>query len=57
MTQKAVKMQILTPSQWTEAADPCDWIREKLKVAEEKGNPIVKAAVSTYLDPQELSDM
>jgi hypothetical protein len=44
-------MQILTHNQWTEAADPCDWIREKLEEAEEEGNPIGRPAVSINLDP------
>ena len=29
------KMQIFTPNQWTEAADACGWIRERLEEAEE----------------------
>jgi hypothetical protein len=33
-------MQIFVPNQWTEAADPCCLIREKLKEAEEMGNPV-----------------
>jgi hypothetical protein len=33
------QMQIVVPNQWTEAADTCGWIREKLEEAEEKGNP------------------
>jgi hypothetical protein len=33
-------MQILTPNQWTEAADPCGWIREKLEKAEEDPDPM-----------------
>jgi hypothetical protein len=44
-------MQILTPNQWTEARDPCGRIREKLKEAEDEGNPIGRAAVSTNLEP------
>jgi hypothetical protein len=49
-------MQILTPNQWTEAAAPCGWIREKQEEAEEGGNPIRRPAVSTNLDPWDLSD-
>jgi hypothetical protein len=30
------QMQIFAPNQWTEAADPCDWSRERLKEAEEE---------------------
>jgi hypothetical protein len=48
-------MQIFTPNQWTEVGDPCVWIREKLEGAEE-GDPIRKPAVSTNLDPWDLSD-
>ena len=49
------QMQIFTPKQWTEAADPCDWIREKLEEAEDDGAPIGRTAVSTSLDPMDLS--
>jgi hypothetical protein len=31
-------MQIFALNQWTEAADPCDWIRERLEV-EDESNP------------------
>jgi hypothetical protein len=50
------QMQIFTPNQWAEAADPCGWIGKKLKEAEEEGNPIGELAVSTKLDPWDLSD-
>jgi hypothetical protein len=33
-------MQIFAPNQWTEAANPCGLIREKLEEAEEEGNPV-----------------
>jgi hypothetical protein len=49
------QMQIFTPNRWTEAADPCEWIKEKLEEAE-KGDPIGGPAVSTNLDPWDLSD-
>ena len=41
---------LFTPSQWT-AADPCDWIREKLEESEKEGNPIGGPTVSTHLGP------
>jgi hypothetical protein len=34
------QMQIFTPNQWREAAEPCGGIREKLEEAEEEGNCI-----------------
>lgn len=46
------QMQMFTPNQWTEAADPCGWIREKLQEAEEEGKPEEGPAVSTKLDPE-----
>ena len=49
-------MQIFTPNQWTEAADLCGCIREKLEEAEEEGEPIGGPAVSNNLDPWDLSD-
>jgi hypothetical protein len=49
-------MQIFMPNQWTEAADPCGWIREKIEEAEEEGDPVGRPAVSTNLDLQDLSD-
>jgi hypothetical protein len=49
-------MQILTPNQWTEAGDPWSRIRERLEEAEEAGDPIGRAAVSTNLDLRDLSD-
>jgi hypothetical protein len=45
-------MQIFAPNQWTEAADPCGWIRERLKEAEEEGNPVGGWAVSINLDSE-----
>jgi hypothetical protein len=44
-------MQVFTPNQWTEAAEPCDWIREKMEEVEEEGNPLGGPAVSTNLGP------
>jgi hypothetical protein len=49
-------MQMLTPNQWTEVGGPCDWIKERLEVAKEDGDPIGRPAVSTNLDPWVLSD-
>ena len=49
-------MQIFTPNQWTEAADPSGSMREKLEEAEEEGNPIGRPAVSTNLDHRDDSD-
>jgi hypothetical protein len=49
-------MQIFAPNQWTEAADPCGWIREKLQETEEEGNPVGGPAVTINLDPWDLSD-
>ena len=48
-------MHILRPNQWTEAADPCCWIKERLEEAE-KDYPIGRPAVSNNLDPQNFSD-
>ena len=44
--------QIFASNQWTEAADPCGWIREKLEEAEEEGEPVGRPAVSINLDPE-----
>jgi hypothetical protein len=44
-------MQIFTSNKWTNAADPCGWIREKLEEAKEEGNPIRGTAVTTNLNP------
>jgi hypothetical protein len=49
-------MQIFAPNQWTEAADPCDLIREKLEEVEEEGNLVGRPAVSINLAPRDLSD-
>jgi hypothetical protein len=35
---------------------PCAWIRERLEAAKEEGDPIGRPAVSTNLDPWDLSD-
>jgi hypothetical protein len=50
--QAAESMQIFTPNQCTEGADPCGWIRKKLEEAEEHGDPIGRPAVSINLDSQ-----
>jgi hypothetical protein len=50
------EMQIFVPNQWTEAADPCCWIRAKLEEAEKEGNPVGRSLVSINLDTQDLSD-
>jgi hypothetical protein len=42
---------------WTEATDPCDWIRWKLGEAEEEGDPVGGPAVPINLDPRDLSDI
>ena len=44
-------MQILTPSQWTQARASCGRIREKLEEAEEEGDHIERSAVSVNLEP------
>jgi hypothetical protein len=52
-------MQIFAPRQWTEAADPTNGQKqlipvfelERLKKAEEKGDPVAVPAVSISLDP------
>jgi hypothetical protein len=49
------QMQILTPNQWTEVSDHCGWISEMLKEVVEMGDPIGRPAVSTNLDPRDLS--
>jgi hypothetical protein len=46
------QMQMFVPNQWTEAADRCGWIREKLKVAE-VGGPAVSITL-THKIPQTL---
>jgi hypothetical protein len=45
------QMQIFAPNQWIKAADPCDWIRERLEEAEEEGNPVGGPAFSINWDP------
>jgi hypothetical protein len=47
---------IYTPQNRTEAVDSFGWIREKLEEDEEEGDPIGRTAVSTNLDPWDLSD-
>ena len=53
---KKSQIQIFTPDQWIEAADPCRWIMKKLEEAEEDGDPIGRPAVSTNLDAWGFSD-
>ena len=43
-------MQMFPSNQWTEAADPCGWSREKLEEAVEGGDPLGGPAVSIKLD-------
>ena len=43
-------------NQYTEAADPFSWIREKLVEAKEEGDPVGTPAVSVNLDSWNLSD-
>jgi hypothetical protein len=50
------QMQILIPNQWREAGEPSGWIRKRPEEAEEEGNLIGRPAVSTSLDPRDLSD-
>jgi hypothetical protein len=56
MLQGLTLLLILMLNQWTEVGVPCGWIREKLEDAEEEGNLIGRPAVSTKLDPCDLSD-
>jgi hypothetical protein len=52
-----VQMQTFMPNQWSEAGDPCGWIREKLEEAEEEeGDPVGGPAVSINLDPRDVSN-
>jgi hypothetical protein len=50
------QIQIFAPNQWTEAADPCCWIRERLEETVEKGDPVGGPAVLINLDPWDLSN-
>jgi hypothetical protein len=50
-------MQIFAPNQWTEVADPCGKIRERLKEAEYMGHPVGGLAVSINLALLELSNI
>jgi hypothetical protein len=45
------QMQIFIPNQWTEAPDPCGWIRKRLEEVEED-NPVGGLAVSINLDSE-----
>ena len=49
-------MQIFVPNQWTEAPDPCGWIKGKLEEAVEDGYPVEGPVVSINLDPWDLSN-
>ena len=44
-------MQIFASNHWTEAADLCSWIRQKLEEAEKDGDPVGEPAVSINLEP------
>jgi hypothetical protein len=48
--------EIFAPKQCTEAVDPYSWIRERVKEAEEEGDPIRGPRVSINLDPWDLSN-
>ena len=50
------QMQILVPNQWTETADPCGQIREKLEEADEEGDPVEGPEVSINLDLRRISE-
>jgi hypothetical protein len=45
-----------TSNKWTEAGNPCRWIRERLDEVEEEDDPIQRPAVSANLNPWDLSD-
>jgi hypothetical protein len=45
-------MQIFAPNQWTEAADPCGRIREKLEEAEDEGDPVGEPESQLTCNPQ-----
>jgi hypothetical protein len=53
---KKLKKVRFAPNQWTASADPYDWIRWKLEEAEEEGDPVGGSAVSTNIEPWNLSD-
>ena len=58
-TQQAlerVRSRYCAPNQWTEAADPCGWIREKEKEAEDECGPVGGQAVSINLELWDLSN-
>ena len=46
------QMQIFTSNHWTEAADPCGWMRERLKKGKEEGYSLGGPAVSGPLRSQ-----
>jgi hypothetical protein len=50
------EMQICALNQWAEAADPSDWVRERLKEAVEEGNPVGEVAVLINLDSRNISN-
>jgi hypothetical protein len=46
-------MQIFAPNQWTGASDPCGWIRERQKEAEEEQSQLIRTPeISQTLDHQ-----
>ena len=46
----------LNPTTGLKSGIPCGWIKERLEEVEEEGDPIGRPAVSTNLDPRDLSD-
>jgi hypothetical protein len=50
------QMQIFTHNHWTEVRHSYGWIRERLEDAKEEDDPIGRPAVSTNLEPWDLSD-
>ena len=49
-------MTIFTSKHWTEDADLCGLISEKLEPAVEEGDPVGGPSISINLDPCDLSD-
>ena len=50
------QMRIFVSNQWTEASDPCGWIRERLEEAGEENDPLGETAVSINLDLRDFSN-
>jgi hypothetical protein len=55
MTTLQKTQQAAERVRWTEAADPCGWIRGMLEQAEEEGHPLGGSTVPISLDPRDLS--